>query len=58
MNIDKVSLVKKMTFAVGRMTQYMLVLTLLFLNKVKRVAQKLRDVEKNEDTYSSKLKTN
>ena len=47
-----------MTFAVGRMTQYMLVLTLWFLNKVKRVAQKLRDVEKNEDTYSSKLKTN
>ena len=63
MNTDKVNLVeknkkkKKITFAVGRITQYMpikLVFTLWLwsLNKGEMRCSKLKYMEENEDAYS------
>ena len=57
MNTDKVNSVeeKKITFAVGRITQYMpikFVFTLWSLNKGETRCSKLKYIEENEDAYS------
>ena len=60
MNTDKVNLVeknkkiKKITFAVGRITQYMpikLVFAMWSLNKGETRCSKLKYIEENEDAY-------
>ena len=59
MNTNKVNSVEKkyekITFAVGRITQYMtikLVFTLWSFNKVETRCSKLKYIEENEDAYS------